>query len=190
MWRQQAANPWGSTERIGTSAPAEAWSSWQQRDSPAAIPGRWSIWALDAIADSRLVRGGVWVPGGPPRLQSGWDGFVPVRRVRFPSTSASRLPRRHRLRVRSGCLACVALNLVAGGHSVDDAETRYGMDVTGIADARRLLRNDAGSPRKADQRSYMKFRVCSAEISAASSAGNPMNSSRRRRPSSIACCRR
>jgi selenide,water dikinase len=33
---------------------------------------------------------------------------------------------------------------VAGGHSVDDPEPKYGMAVTGIADADRLLRNDAG----------------------------------------------
>lgn len=33
---------------------------------------------------------------------------------------------------------------VAGGHSVDDPEPKYGMAVTGIADPDRLLRNDAG----------------------------------------------
>ncbi|GIM88171.1 selenide, water dikinase SelD [Salinispora arenicola] len=33
---------------------------------------------------------------------------------------------------------------LAGGHSIDDAEPKYGMAVTGIGDARRLLRNDAG----------------------------------------------
>jgi len=33
---------------------------------------------------------------------------------------------------------------VAGGHSVDDPEPKYGMAVTGIVDPRRLLRNDAG----------------------------------------------
>ncbi len=33
---------------------------------------------------------------------------------------------------------------VAGGHSVDDPEPKYGMAVTGIAAADRLLRNDAG----------------------------------------------
>ncbi|MFZ5871330.1 MAG: selenide, water dikinase SelD, partial [Actinomycetota bacterium] len=35
---------------------------------------------------------------------------------------------------------------VAGGHSVDDPEPKYGMAVTGVADAERLLRNDAGRP--------------------------------------------
>jgi len=33
---------------------------------------------------------------------------------------------------------------VAGGHSVDDAEPKYGMAVTGLADAGRLMRNDSG----------------------------------------------
>jgi selenide,water dikinase len=33
---------------------------------------------------------------------------------------------------------------VAGGHSVDDPEPKYGMAVTGLADPARLLRNDAG----------------------------------------------
>ncbi|MEP6695997.1 MAG: selenide, water dikinase SelD [Pseudonocardiales bacterium] len=33
---------------------------------------------------------------------------------------------------------------VAGGHSVDDPEPKYGMAVTGIGDPDRLLRNDAG----------------------------------------------
>ncbi|HEU5035113.1 MAG TPA: selenide, water dikinase SelD [Mycobacteriales bacterium] len=35
---------------------------------------------------------------------------------------------------------------VAGGHSIDDPEPKYGMAVTGIADADRLLRNDAATP--------------------------------------------
>jgi len=33
---------------------------------------------------------------------------------------------------------------LAGGHSIDDPEPKYGLAVTGVADARRLLRNDAG----------------------------------------------
>jgi selenide, water dikinase len=35
---------------------------------------------------------------------------------------------------------------VAGGHSIDDPEPKYGMAVTGVADPARLLRNDAGRP--------------------------------------------
>ena len=34
---------------------------------------------------------------------------------------------------------------VAGGHSVDDPEPKYGMAVTGVADPARLMRNDAGA---------------------------------------------
>ncbi|WP_199433037.1 selenide, water dikinase SelD [Qaidamihabitans albus] len=35
---------------------------------------------------------------------------------------------------------------LAGGHSVDDPEPKYGLAVTGTADPDRLLRNDAGRP--------------------------------------------
>jgi selenide, water dikinase len=35
---------------------------------------------------------------------------------------------------------------VAGGHSIDDPEPKYGMAVTGLADPGRLLRIDAGQP--------------------------------------------
>ncbi|MFG1704395.1 selenide, water dikinase SelD [Nonomuraea sp. M3C6] len=35
---------------------------------------------------------------------------------------------------------------VGGGHSIDDAEPKYGMAVTGLADPARLLRLDAGRP--------------------------------------------
>ncbi|MBK5307877.1 MAG: selenide, water dikinase SelD [Frankiaceae bacterium] len=35
---------------------------------------------------------------------------------------------------------------VAGGHSIDDPEPKYGMAVTGLADPDRLLRNDAARP--------------------------------------------
>lgn len=35
---------------------------------------------------------------------------------------------------------------VAGGHSIDDPEPKYGMAVTGLADPHRLLRIDAGRP--------------------------------------------
>jgi selenide,water dikinase len=34
---------------------------------------------------------------------------------------------------------------LAGGHSVDDPEPKYGMAVTGVADPDRLMRNDAGA---------------------------------------------
>jgi selenide, water dikinase len=35
---------------------------------------------------------------------------------------------------------------LAGGHSIDDREPKYGLAVTGLADARKLLRNDAAKP--------------------------------------------
>ena len=35
---------------------------------------------------------------------------------------------------------------VAGGHSVDDPEPKYGMAVTGVVDPERIMRNDAGRP--------------------------------------------
>ncbi|MFC7496090.1 MULTISPECIES: selenide, water dikinase SelD [unclassified Nocardioides] len=35
---------------------------------------------------------------------------------------------------------------LAGGHSIDDPEPKYGLAVTGLADPARLLRNDAGRP--------------------------------------------
>lgn len=35
---------------------------------------------------------------------------------------------------------------LAGGHSVDDPEPKYGLAVTGVADPKRLLRNDSGKP--------------------------------------------
>jgi selenide,water dikinase len=35
---------------------------------------------------------------------------------------------------------------LAGGHSIDDPEPKYGLAVTGIADPSRLLRNDAATP--------------------------------------------
>ncbi|MCW2726992.1 MAG: hypothetical protein JWN35_3913 [Frankiales bacterium] len=35
---------------------------------------------------------------------------------------------------------------VAGGHSIDDPEPKYGMAVTGLVDPQRLLRNDAAKP--------------------------------------------
>jgi selenide,water dikinase len=35
---------------------------------------------------------------------------------------------------------------LAGGHSIDDREPKYGLAVTGLGDSERLLRNDAGRP--------------------------------------------
>ncbi|MFG3018973.1 selenide, water dikinase SelD [Streptomyces sp. NPDC048254] len=43
-------------------------------------------------------------------------------------------------------IAAAAGCVVAGGHSVDDPEPKYGMAVTGTVDPDHLLRNDAGRP--------------------------------------------
>ena len=43
-------------------------------------------------------------------------------------------------------IAAEAGCLLAGGHSIDDPEPKYGLAVTGLADPARLLRNDAGRP--------------------------------------------
>jgi len=42
-------------------------------------------------------------------------------------------------------IAAEAACFLAGGHSIDDPEPKYGLAVTGIADPDRLLRNDAGA---------------------------------------------
>lgn len=39
-----------------------------------------------------------------------------------------------------------ARTFLAGGHSIDDPEPKYGLAVTGLADPERLLRNDAATP--------------------------------------------
>ncbi|MGH3843399.1 MAG: selenide, water dikinase SelD [Pseudonocardiaceae bacterium] len=47
--------------------------------------------------------------------------------------------------LRGGRDVCAAAGChLAGGHSVDDPEPKYGLAVTGIADPQRILRNDAG----------------------------------------------
>ncbi|WP_422743190.1 selenide, water dikinase SelD [Mycobacterium sp. WMMD1722] len=49
--------------------------------------------------------------------------------------------------LRGGLDVCNAAGChLAGGHSVDDPEPKYGLAVTGVADPDRLLRNDAGRP--------------------------------------------
>jgi len=47
--------------------------------------------------------------------------------------------------LRGGADVCVEAGAyLAGGHSIDDPEPKYGLAVTGLADPERLLRNDAG----------------------------------------------
>jgi selenide, water dikinase len=49
--------------------------------------------------------------------------------------------------LRGGMDVCGAAGChLAGGHSVDDPEPKYGLAVTGIADPNRLLRNGSGKP--------------------------------------------
>ncbi|SFB59068.1 selenophosphate synthase [Amycolatopsis marina] len=49
--------------------------------------------------------------------------------------------------LRGGSDVCAKAGChLAGGHSVDDPEPKYGLAVTGTADPQRLLRNDAGRP--------------------------------------------
>lgn len=47
--------------------------------------------------------------------------------------------------LRGGADVCAEARAhLAGGHSIDDPEPKYGLAVTGLADPARLLRNDAG----------------------------------------------
>jgi selenide,water dikinase len=47
--------------------------------------------------------------------------------------------------LRGGADVCAQAGChLAGGHSIDDPEPKYGLSVTGIADPSRLLRNDTG----------------------------------------------
>jgi selenide,water dikinase len=49
--------------------------------------------------------------------------------------------------LRGGSDACAAAGVaVVGGHSIDDAEPKYGMAVTGTVDPSRLIRNSTASP--------------------------------------------
>ncbi len=49
--------------------------------------------------------------------------------------------------MRGGADACAEAGAhLAGGHSIDDREPKYGLAVTGLADPDRLLRNDAARP--------------------------------------------
>jgi len=48
--------------------------------------------------------------------------------------------------LRGGAEVCASANcFLAGGHSIDDVEPKYGLAVTGLASADRLLRNDSGT---------------------------------------------
>jgi selenide,water dikinase len=73
-------------------------------------------------------------------------GGLPVLAVNLLCWPTDLLPMELATEVLRGGLdvATAAACPVAGGHSVDDPEPKYGMAVTGIGDATRLLRNDSG----------------------------------------------
>jgi selenide,water dikinase len=88
------------------------------------------IAAANALSD-------VYAMGGRPLVAVnllGWPrGVLPLDLVREVLRGGLDVAR------AAGCA-------VGGGHSVDDPEPKYGMAVTGIADPRRLLRNDCARP--------------------------------------------
>jgi selenide, water dikinase len=88
------------------------------------------IAAVNALSD-------VYAVGGEPLVAVNLLGWP--RDVLGPELAAEVL--------RGGFDAAAAADcLVAGGHSIDDPEPKYGMAVTGLADPDRLLRIDAGRP--------------------------------------------
>jgi len=86
------------------------------------------IAAANALSD-------VYAMGGTPLLA--------VNRLGWPR---DKIPFEHAAEVlRGGADICgLASTYLAGGHSIDDPEPKYGLAVTGLADPGRLLRNDAG----------------------------------------------
>jgi selenide, water dikinase len=88
------------------------------------------IGAANALSD-------VYAVGGEPLVALNLLGWP---RGKLPASLAGEV-------LRGGLdMAREAGCLVAGGHSIDDAEPKYGMAVTGLADPGRLLRIDAGEP--------------------------------------------
>jgi selenide,water dikinase len=86
------------------------------------------IAAANALSD-------VYAVGGEPLIALNLLGWP---RDKLPAELAAEV-------LRGGLdVATAAACHVAGGHSIDDPEPKYGMAVTGLADPRRLLRIDAG----------------------------------------------
>ena len=75
-------------------------------------------------------------------------GGRPVVAVNLVGWPRDRLPTELLAEVLRGGndVAREAACFVAGGHSIDDPEPKYGMAVTGLVDPERLLRNDAAAP--------------------------------------------
>ncbi|MDQ4086040.1 MAG: selenide, water dikinase SelD [Actinomycetota bacterium] len=88
------------------------------------------IAAANALSD-------VYAMGGEPLVALNLLGWP---RDRLPMDLAGRVL------AGGAAVAAEAGCAVAGGHSVDDPEPKYGMAVTGLADPARLMRNDAGTP--------------------------------------------
>src|SRR5690348_15725256 len=75
--------------------------------------------------------------GGRPRVAGNLPGWP---RDKLPTELAAEV-------LRGGLdVGRAARCHVAGGHSIDDPEPKYGMAVTGVADPDALLRIDAGQP--------------------------------------------
>lgn len=88
------------------------------------------IAATNALSD-------VYAVGGEPLVALNLLGWP---RSKLPAELAGEV-------LRGGVAAAAAADcLVAGGHSIDDPEPKYGMAVTGLADPERLLRIEAGRP--------------------------------------------
>jgi selenide,water dikinase len=86
------------------------------------------IAAANALSD-------VYAMGGEPVVAVNLLGWP---RERIPFEVAAEV-------LRGGAQVCAeAATHLAGGHSIDDPEPKYGLAVTGLADPDRLLRNDAG----------------------------------------------
>jgi len=88
------------------------------------------IAATNALSD-------VYAVGGEPLVALNLLGWP--REVLGPDLAAEVLRGGFAVATAAGCH-------VAGGHSIDDPEPKYGMAVTGLADPARLLRIDAGRP--------------------------------------------
>jgi selenide, water dikinase len=87
------------------------------------------IAAANALSD-------VYAMGGEPLVAV---NLLAWPRARVPFELAAEV-------LRGGADVCALARChLAGGHSIDDREPKYGLAVTGIADPRRLLRNDAGT---------------------------------------------
>jgi selenide, water dikinase len=94
-------------------------------------PRAWGrIAAANALSD-------VYAMGGTPLVAV---NLLAWPRDRIPFDVAGEV-------LRGGAEVCAeAATHLAGGHSIDDPEPKYGLAVTGIGDPDRLLRNDAGRP--------------------------------------------